>query len=114
MKKAKSGSMEEFGDKVGAYIFNQKSGTLKHLTASNGLNGDNVFGIYKDKMDNIWLYCSGGITVYDPRSKTFKYLTAAGGLSDDGFGVAWKMTREICGFCLLDMAWMSLILKKKP
>jgi signal transduction histidine kinase/ligand-binding sensor domain-containing protein len=81
-------------DKVGAYIFNQKSGTLKHLGASNGLNGDNVFGIYKDKMDNIWLYCSGGISVYDPWNQTFKNLNASGGLSDD---FVWSCTEDDLG-----------------
>ncbi|HYM94041.1 MAG TPA: two-component regulator propeller domain-containing protein, partial [Chitinophagaceae bacterium] len=71
-------------DKGGAYIYNQKTGTLKHLTASNGLISDILFGIYKDKMDNIWLNCSGGISVYDPRNKTFKNLNASGGVSYDG------------------------------
>lgn len=88
-----------YGGNDGAYIYNQKAGTLKHLTAANGLKSDTLFGIYKDKMDNIWLYCNGGFSVYNSRDKTFKNLNLSVGVfngvwscMEDDQGNMWVLT----------------------
>jgi signal transduction histidine kinase/ligand-binding sensor domain-containing protein len=65
----------------GIYIYNPETGTLKHLTKSNGLKSDAAWGSLKDKNGNIWLWGDTGLTEYDPKNKTFRYLTAKGGLS---------------------------------
>lgn len=69
----------------------------------SSISADYVFGVYKDKDGELWVYTNGGgICLFDPESGTFERYTTQDGLTDntvygmhqDKDGVFWIITNN--------------------
>ncbi len=61
------------GTSQGLMRFDQNSDSLVSvLTDSNGLSGENVFGILEDNQSNLWLSTNKGLTKFNPDSRALR------------------------------------------
>lgn len=69
-----------FGTKSnGVIVIKPGVGIIHHFDQTNGLSGDNIFGILIDDANHVWIGDKGGLNRYDPVSKTFKHFGVADG-----------------------------------
>ena len=52
--------------------FDTKTGLSTHLTKSEGLPDNHVYGILKDERETLWMSTNNGISNYDPDNNTFR------------------------------------------
>lgn len=62
-----------------------RSGIFKHLTTSEGLPNDVIYGILPDDEGRLWLSSNRGIIRYNPATGEIKSLRQADGLQSDEF-----------------------------
>ena len=61
------------------------TGRFTHLTHSEGLAADNVFGILQDNDGYLWISTGNGLSRVDPRSQAIANFSVADGLAADEF-----------------------------
>jgi signal transduction histidine kinase/ligand-binding sensor domain-containing protein len=72
----------------GIDVIDENSGTLKNISASNGLPSNHVTDLFTDSRDRKWVFTNTAIVVIDEKAGTIKYLDAAQGISDwDAAGI---------------------------
>jgi signal transduction histidine kinase len=57
--------------------------TFTHFSVKEGLSGNKVSCIFKDRSGNLWFGTDGGASRLDPDGKTFTHFTKKEGLSND-------------------------------
>ncbi len=63
----------------GVIVIKPRFGIIHHFDQTNGLSGDNIFGILVDHTNHVWIGDKGGLDRYDPTSKTFKHFGVTDG-----------------------------------
>lgn len=71
--------------RVGLYCADLKTGKLIHLTMSDGLPNDVIYGIEEDAYNHIWLSTNKGLSCYNPKDGTFRNFTVMDGLQSNQF-----------------------------
>jgi ligand-binding sensor domain-containing protein/signal transduction histidine kinase len=69
----------------GAVCIDPDSGVQRHLTRSNGLPNNVVYGILADGQRRLWMSTNEGIVCYDPAGRTFRSYSLHDGLQADEF-----------------------------
>lgn len=72
--------------KNGLNQYHYDTGTFSHLTAEDGLPGNNVFGILEDA-GHLWLSTNNGICRFDPESGTIKSYNTKDGIGGNEFSI---------------------------
>lgn len=72
--------------KNGLNQYHYDTGTFSHLTAEDGLPGNNVFGILEDA-GHLWLSTNNGICRFDPDSGTMKSYNTKDGIGGNEFSI---------------------------
>jgi signal transduction histidine kinase/ligand-binding sensor domain-containing protein len=73
------------GTDSGLNIYDEITGTFKHITTAHGLINDVVYGILEDEENNIWLSTNEGISCYNPSTGSFRNYTLEDGLQANEF-----------------------------
>lgn len=74
-----------FGTRSGLYSFDEKNGELIHLTNTDGLPNNVIYGIEEDSFNNIWVSTNMGLSCYNPLSGKFRNFTIADGIQSNQF-----------------------------
>lgn len=76
----------------GVDCFDPNSGKFRNLTKTDGLAGDNVYGILEDDQHFLWFSTENGISCYNPESNVFRNFHEEDGLQGNQFnpGAAFK------------------------
>lgn len=65
----------------GVVVFNLTTGTLKKITAKEGILGNSIYSVFVDNQsDNYWIASLGGVTVYNKKKGVIKNITEFEGL----------------------------------
>jgi signal transduction histidine kinase/ligand-binding sensor domain-containing protein len=73
------------GTDSGLNIYDEITGTFKHINTAHGLINDVVYGILEDEENNIWLSTNEGISCYNPSKGSFRNYTLEDGLQANEF-----------------------------
>ncbi|MBS4060708.1 MAG: hypothetical protein KG029_09935 [Bacteroidetes bacterium] len=73
------------GTDNGLNIYDEITGTFKHINTAHGLINDVVYGILEDEENNIWLSTNEGISCYNPSTGSFRNYTLEDGLQANEF-----------------------------
>lgn len=71
--------------RMGLYYTDLKAGKLVHLTMSDGLPNDVIYGVEEDAYNHIWLSTNKGLSCYNPLDGTFRNFTVLDGLQSNQF-----------------------------
>ncbi len=63
----------------GVIVIKPGVGIIHHFDQTNGLSGDNIFGILIDDANHVWIGDKGGLDRYNPETKTFKHFGVTDG-----------------------------------
>jgi len=76
----------------GVNIYDPVSGNFSQLSKSDGLPGNDVYGILEDGMGVIWMSTENGLSAYNPSTKNFRNFDYTDGLQSNQFnpGSAFK------------------------
>ncbi|MCG8569614.1 MAG: histidine kinase [Spirochaetes bacterium] len=69
----------------GLNLYHEENRTFTHFTSSDGLAGDNVFGILEDDHKNLWISTDNGLSKVYADLKTFITYTEEDGLQKNEF-----------------------------
>jgi signal transduction histidine kinase/streptogramin lyase len=69
----------------GIYQFDPAAGSFRNYRVKDGLPGDIVYGILKDRQGLLWLSTNHGLSRLDPQKGAFKNFSAKDGLQSDEF-----------------------------
>ncbi|MCS5491314.1 sensor histidine kinase [Algoriphagus limi] len=78
----------------GLLIYDPMGMDSRHLSSSDGLIDNNVWGIEEDDEHRVWLATYGGLNIYDPTTKTIKYLEIPSHLSSNNHRGISKISEE--------------------
>lgn len=83
-----------YGD--GIQVLNTQSGKIKNYNATNGLDENSIYSIFKDSQGQIWTGSMNGICQYDAQSQRFTLVKQLGALvieiTEDTKGNLWIAT----------------------
>ncbi len=65
--------------------YNESTGSFEHLTHTEGLAADNIFGITQDQAGFLWVSTANGLSRIDPNTMAVSNFGVADGLTTDEF-----------------------------
>lgn len=80
----------------GLELLDTRTGRFKHLSTSDGLPNDVIYGILNDGSGNLWLSSNGGLIRYHPATGVIKNFTEADGLLSNEFNT-WAYGKTPAG-----------------
>ncbi len=69
----------------GLNMFDRTAGTFSHLTETDGLPNNVVYGILSDDNGNLWVSTNKGLSKYNPKTGTFRNYDVKDGLQGNEF-----------------------------
>lgn len=67
----------------GVLLLDSKGPLPEHIDSKNGLADNNIWGLFEDKNENIWISTYKGLNIYDPHKNQLKLLSTDQGLPDN-------------------------------
>ncbi|MDP4209011.1 MAG: two-component regulator propeller domain-containing protein [Bacteroidota bacterium] len=64
----------------GLFLYNEKTADFKNYSVSDGLPGNNIFGMLEDGRGFLWLSTENGLSKFDPAKNKFQNFTKSDGL----------------------------------
>ena len=65
--------------------FDPNTGRAEQFTSNDGLAGNEIFSILKDKRENLWLATNNGLCVFDVETNKFQSFNSANGIQNNCF-----------------------------
>ena len=71
--------------RVGLYYTDEKNREIVHLTETDGLPNNVIYGIEEDSFNNIWVSTNKGLSCFNPYSRTFRNFSIKDGIQSNQF-----------------------------